>query len=90
MATQTRTGLITPVSGIQTPQTPSEPPAMMDSYTFPIHKLKRRQSQPGKTPLVLVACGSFSRESGLILYFMDTIRILTFSPSHHLPAPAHV
>ncbi|EGS19940.1 nicotinamide-nucleotide adenylyltransferase-like protein [Thermochaetoides thermophila DSM 1495] len=60
MATQTRTGLITPVSGIQTPQTPSEPPAMMDSYTFPIHKLKRRQSQPGKTPLVLVACGSFS------------------------------
>ncbi|KAK3303564.1 uncharacterized protein B0T15DRAFT_496105 [Chaetomium strumarium] len=37
-----------PLDGAQTP------------YTFPTHKLKRRQTQPGKTPLVLVACGSFS------------------------------
>lgn len=29
-------------------------------YTFPTQKLKRRQTQHGKTPLVLVACGSFS------------------------------
>lgn len=30
------------------------------SYTFPQQKLKRRLEKPGKTPLVLVACGSFS------------------------------
>ncbi|KAL2264646.1 hypothetical protein VTJ83DRAFT_7156 [Remersonia thermophila] len=29
-------------------------------YAFPTHKLKRRQTDPSKTPLVLVACGSFS------------------------------
>ncbi|KAJ4153834.1 hypothetical protein LMH87_010305 [Akanthomyces muscarius] len=36
---------------------PSPPP---NTYTFPAKKLKRRLTQPGKTPLVLVACGSFS------------------------------
>ncbi|KAM3551062.1 hypothetical protein MY1884_007914 [Beauveria asiatica] len=36
---------------------PSPPPG---TYTFPTGKLKRRLTQPGKTPLVLVACGSFS------------------------------
>lgn len=34
----------------QTPQT----------YSFPSHRLKRRQTDPHRTPLVLVACGSFS------------------------------
>jgi nicotinamide mononucleotide adenylyltransferase len=34
----------------------------MAPYVFPTQKLKRRQTEPGKTPLVLVACGSFSRE----------------------------
>lgn len=31
-----------------------------DDYRFPHHKLKRTPVQEGKTPLVLVACGSFS------------------------------
>ncbi|KAM3529660.1 hypothetical protein NHJ13051_001795 [Beauveria bassiana] len=37
---------------------PPSPP--LGTYTFPTGKLKRRLTQPGKTPLVLVACGSFS------------------------------
>ena len=52
----------------QTPQTqqPSQqqitppPSPTPDTYTFPADKLQRRLTQPGKTPLVLVACGSFS------------------------------
>ncbi|KAI5816671.1 hypothetical protein BZA77DRAFT_280063 [Pyronema omphalodes] len=31
-----------------------------DTYTFPSHRLTRTLSNPNKTPLVLVACGSFS------------------------------
>ena len=30
------------------------------TYSFPTQKLKRRMDDPSKTPLVLVACGSFS------------------------------
>jgi nicotinamide mononucleotide adenylyltransferase len=30
------------------------------TYNFPTHRLKRRMIDPSKTPLVLVACGSFS------------------------------
>ncbi|KAK4155715.1 hypothetical protein C8A00DRAFT_13299 [Chaetomidium leptoderma] len=49
-------------SGTQTPTVLMQP--SLDSaqapYTFPTQKLKRRQTEPGKTPLVLVACGSFS------------------------------
>ncbi|KAM3496989.1 hypothetical protein MY10362_009643 [Beauveria mimosiformis] len=37
---------------------PPSPPH--GTYTFPTGKLKHRLTQPGKTPLVLVACGSFS------------------------------
>ncbi|KAK3939076.1 nicotinamide-nucleotide adenylyltransferase [Diplogelasinospora grovesii] len=37
-----------------------EAPTTLVPYTFPAHKLKRRQLESGKTPLVLVACGSFS------------------------------
>ncbi|KAM3502887.1 hypothetical protein MY11210_008920 [Beauveria gryllotalpidicola] len=32
----------------------------MSPYTFPVDKLRRRLTRPGKTPLVLVACGSYS------------------------------
>jgi nicotinamide mononucleotide adenylyltransferase len=31
-----------------------------DSYQFPAHRLRRRLREPGRTPLVLVAPGSFS------------------------------
>lgn len=30
-----------------------------ETYQFPSQRLVRRQKQAGKTPLVLVACGSF-------------------------------
>ena len=32
----------------------------LDSYRFPAHRLLRQQTDPNRTPLVLVACGSFS------------------------------
>ncbi|KAI1211335.1 Nucleotidylyl transferase [Annulohypoxylon truncatum] len=32
----------------------------LENYTFPAHRLLRRQTDPERTPLVLVACGSFS------------------------------
>lgn len=32
----------------------------LDTYTFPRHRLRLTQTDPTKTPLVLVACGSFS------------------------------
>lgn len=37
-------------------------PAMgsQDDYEFPTHRLKRVMDDPSKTPLVLVAAGSFS------------------------------
>ncbi|KAG7286062.1 hypothetical protein NEMBOFW57_008365 [Staphylotrichum longicolle] len=50
-------------SGTQTPTVLMESPSIEGEhspYSFPTQKLKRRQTQPGKTPLVLVACGSFS------------------------------
>ncbi|KAL2194313.1 hypothetical protein P885DRAFT_63105 [Corynascus similis CBS 632.67] len=50
-------------SGTQTPSALVEQPILdgtQTPYTFPTEKLKLRQTQPGKTPLVLVACGSFS------------------------------
>jgi nicotinamide mononucleotide adenylyltransferase len=40
--------------------TPEPGTTTLAPYSFPHHKLKRRQTQEGKTPLVLVACGSFS------------------------------
>ncbi|OAA63966.1 nicotinamide-nucleotide adenylyltransferase 2 [Cordyceps fumosorosea ARSEF 2679] len=36
------------------------PTTTMRPYTLPVDKLRRRLTRPGKTPLVLVACGSFS------------------------------
>jgi nicotinamide mononucleotide adenylyltransferase len=32
----------------------------MDTYTFPDYRLKKVMDDPSKTPLLLVACGSFS------------------------------
>lgn len=32
----------------------------MDAYHFPDYRLKRKMDNPSKTPLLLVACGSFS------------------------------
>lgn len=34
--------------------------AIMDTYVFPDYRLKQTLDDPSKTPLVLVACGSFS------------------------------
>src|SRR5271170_5668223 len=34
--------------------------AIMDTYTFPDYRLKKTMDDPSKTPLLLVACGSFS------------------------------
>lgn len=36
------------------------PPAPMEDYVFPELRLKRKMNDPEKTPLMLVACGSFS------------------------------
>lgn len=32
----------------------------MDAYNFPDYRLKKKMDDPSKTPLLLVACGSFS------------------------------
>ena len=34
--------------------------ANMDAYNFPDYRLKKKMDDPSKTPLLLVACGSFS------------------------------
>lgn len=36
------------------------PAAQLEDYVFPELRLKRKMSDPEKTPLLLVACGSFS------------------------------
>jgi len=33
---------------------------LMDEYKFPDYRLKRKMDDPSKTPLLLIACGSFS------------------------------
>ena len=38
----------------------SEPALTLEDYTFPHTRLRRRISDPSRTPLVLIACGSFS------------------------------
>jgi nicotinamide mononucleotide adenylyltransferase len=45
-------------SAATTPSTPKGTSTW--EYTFPSHRLKRTLKDPSKTPLVLVACGSFS------------------------------
>lgn len=49
---------------VPTPDQPQQPPSNVITtpreYAFPQHRLKRRLQNPDRTPLVLVACGSFS------------------------------
>ncbi|KAK1775839.1 hypothetical protein QBC45DRAFT_395739 [Copromyces sp. CBS 386.78] len=58
MSSQSSTGMATPVT--YPPPEQASTGSTMVPYTFPQAKLKLRQTQPGRTPLVLVACGSFS------------------------------
>ncbi|EEH17365.1 nicotinate (nicotinamide) nucleotide adenylyltransferase [Paracoccidioides brasiliensis Pb03] len=51
--------------------TTSIPPMDPDSYTFPNHRLKNVMSDPSKTPLLLVACGSFSPTTYLHLRMFE-------------------
>lgn len=39
---------------------PNIPLVSMDAYNFPEYRLKKKMDDPSKTPLLLVACGSFS------------------------------
>jgi nicotinamide mononucleotide adenylyltransferase len=48
-----------------------EPSATPVEYEFPREKLKRRLEKPNKTPLVLVACGSFSPPTELHLQMFE-------------------
>lgn len=41
-------------------QPPPAPATPAEDYTFPEFRLKRVMEDPEKTPLLLVACGSFS------------------------------
>ena len=52
-----------------------------EMYRFPTAKLRRRQSQKGRTPIVLVGCGSFSPPTFLHLRMFamawDSVRMST-------------
>lgn len=43
----------------------------LDNYTFPAERLKTKLSKPGKQPLVLVSCGSFSPPTNLHLRMFE-------------------
>lgn len=47
------------------------PAQTLDNYTFPTNRLRLAQNDPSKTPLVLVACGSFSPITYLHLRMME-------------------
>jgi nicotinamide mononucleotide adenylyltransferase len=65
------------------PTPPPEPIASPVGYSFPHQKLKRRLTKPNKTPLVLVACGSFSPVTTLHLQMFEMAeRYVTKSNSH--------
>lgn len=70
MSSQPSTGMATPVT--YPPPEQASTGNTMVPYTFPQAKLKLRQTQPGRTPLVLVACGSFSRKLSNSMY---TVRV---------------
>ncbi|PHH84716.1 hypothetical protein CDD83_1506 [Cordyceps sp. RAO-2017] len=58
------------------PPGPRQPPPALAGplsapYAFPRHRLKRRLTQANKTPLVLVACGSFSPVTVLHLQMFE-------------------
>ncbi|KAH8836889.1 hypothetical protein MCOR27_010320 [Pyricularia oryzae] len=56
-----------------TSPTPQFPPTT-PGYTFPVDKLRTRQTQNERTPLVLVACGSFSPITYLHLRMFEMAR----------------
>jgi nicotinamide mononucleotide adenylyltransferase len=41
-------------------ETQQDLPTTLDNYRFPAHRLRRKLREPNRTPLVLVAPGSFS------------------------------
>jgi nicotinamide mononucleotide adenylyltransferase len=41
-------------------QSQSSAGMLLDEYRFPVHRLQMHDVEPDRTPLVLVACGSFS------------------------------
>jgi nicotinamide mononucleotide adenylyltransferase len=43
----------------------------LENYRFPTQRLKKRLSKPGKQPLVLVSCGSFSPPTNLHLRMFE-------------------
>jgi len=43
----------------------------LENYTFPVQRLKKRLTKPGKQPLVLVSCGSFSPPTNLHLRMFE-------------------
>ncbi|MCJ1291301.1 hypothetical protein MMC34_002844 [Xylographa carneopallida] len=45
----------------------------LSSYAFPDHRLRRKLDDPSKTPLVLVACGSFSPITNLHLRMFEMV-----------------
>ncbi|MCJ1400584.1 hypothetical protein MMC11_003790 [Xylographa trunciseda] len=45
----------------------------LSSYAFPDHRLRRNLEDPSKTPLVLVACGSFSPITNLHLRMFEMV-----------------
>ncbi|KAL8418828.1 hypothetical protein RB594_002149 [Gaeumannomyces avenae] len=53
---------------------PQFPTTTTPTYQFPTDKLRLRQTQHGKTPLVLVACGSFSPITYLHLRMFEMAR----------------
>lgn len=48
--------------------------AQADAYSFPAHRLVRRLRDDARTPLVLVACGSFSPVTYLHLRMFEMAR----------------
>lgn len=48
----------------------------LDTYEFPVHRLKRVMDDPSKTPLVLVAAGSFSPPTYLHLRMQYVICLI--------------
>ncbi|THC97487.1 hypothetical protein EYZ11_003021 [Aspergillus tanneri] len=51
---------MTEQNDVAPPSLPHLPPAPTDDYAFPELRLKQKMDDPEKTPLLLVACGSFS------------------------------
>ncbi|KAL4929075.1 nicotinamide/nicotinic acid mononucleotide adenylyltransferase [Aspergillus undulatus] len=51
---------VNPVQGDAAHQAPPAPATPTEDYVFPEYRLKRTMDDPDKTPLLLVACGSFS------------------------------